>query len=115
VTDSFLDDRKCQLLALRASLEASAAAGRDSEAPVALDQARVGRLSRMDALQGQAMAQASGRRRDETMRSITAALARIDRGSFGLCRGCEEPIAEQRLAFDPTVRFCIDCARNAEK
>ena len=42
--------------------------------PVELDQTRVGRLSRMDALQGQAMAQETARRRDNEVVRIDAAL-----------------------------------------
>jgi len=106
---------RARLLQLRNELEAAAATGDESAATVELDQSRVGRLSRMDALQAQAMAQASGRRRDQTLRDITAALARIDSGDYGFCESCEEPVAEKRLEFDPAARLCIACASNAEQ
>ena len=93
----------------------SAATGDVSSEVVELDQARVGRLSRMDAMQAQAMAQASVRRRDMTLRNITLALARIDNGDYGICRSCDEPIHRKRLEFDPTAILCIQCASAAEQ
>jgi len=105
---------KRKLNEMREELERIAATGDASAAVVELDQARVGRLSRMDAMQVQAMAQASGQRREAMLREIATALKRIDDGSFGICQGCEEPINPKRLEVDPTVRLCIDCASNAE-
>ena len=57
-------DMRERLIKLRVELESIAATGDETSQVVELDQARVGRLSRMDALQAQAMAQASGRRRE---------------------------------------------------
>ena len=74
-----------------------------------LDQQRMGRLSRMDALQGQQMAQASARRRQEMLTRIEGALRRIETGDFGYCFVCGEDIGEERLRVDPTVTRCIDC------
>lgn len=103
-----------RLLKLRGELESVAATSNQSSAIVELDQTRVGRLSRMDALQAQAMAKESGRRRDLTLRRITEALERIENGEYGLCRCCEEPIPRKRLEFDPTAFLCIHCAERAE-
>jgi DnaK suppressor protein len=113
--ESTEEDMRVRLLRLRDELESVAETGDESAATVELDQSRVGRLSRMDALQAQAMAQASGRRRDQALRDITAALARIESGDYGLCESCEEPIAEKRLEFDPAARLCIACASSAEQ
>lgn len=109
-----MESQKNKLIALREQLESVAATGDESAAVVELDQSKVGRLSRMDAMQAQAMAQASGQRRTALLREIEAALKRIDNGDFGICQGCEEPINPMRLEVDPTVRLCIDCASNAE-
>lgn len=79
-----------------------------------LDQSKVGRLSRMDALQSQAVAQASAARRAEMMRNVDAALARMDSGDYGDCARCDEPIDPRRLAADPTARHCIRCASELE-
>ena len=93
------------------ALEGEDADTRDARRPVALDPQSVGRLSRMDALQNQAMAQGQSRRRDVREGMIRAALARIEEGEFGSCTECGEPIAPARLALDPAVPTCIACAR----
>ena len=103
-----------KLLQLRAELRAAAEAGKESAAVVELDQTKVGRLSRMDAMQAQAMAQASEQRREQTLRQIDAALKRIDDDEYGYCLQCDEAINPKRLEFDPTVTLCIECANKAE-
>ncbi len=108
------DEWRDRLLALRAELESIAGTGDESAAVVELDQSKVGRLSRMDAIQVQAMAKASSQRREAALKNITAALKRIDDDDFGFCRSCDEPINPKRLEFDPTVTLCIDCASKAE-
>lgn len=105
---------KRKLVAMRDELESIADAGDDPAAVVQLDQTKVGRLSRMDALQAQAMAQASGQRRATQLREIDAALQRINDGNYGECERCEEPINPRRLDADPTARLCIDCASASE-
>jgi len=79
-----------------------------------LDQSRVGRLSRMDAMQQQAMARASARRTEVELQRIRAALQRIISGEYGICTRCEEEIAAGRLNVDPATLLCIECARAAE-
>lgn len=80
-------------------------------APVALDQESVGRLSRIDAMQVQAMALAQQRRRQSERTSIDAALKRINEGEYGYCLTCGDDIAEARLTHSPAVTLCIECAR----
>jgi DnaK suppressor protein len=41
--------------------------------------------------------------------AIEEALGRIDKGSYGSCRDCGEPIAEARLNAIPWTRVCISC------
>lgn len=84
--------------------------GESWRATVELDQQSVGRLSRMDAIQQQAMAQAANGRRQGEMARIEAALARIEEGEFGWCARCGEPIGRRRLDVDATVSGCIACA-----
>ncbi len=103
-----------KLLDLRSDLEASAEASKQSSQVVELDQSKVGRLSRMDAMQAQAMSQASGRRTQAMLKGIDAAIERVDNGEYGYCRSCDERIAEKRLEFDPAALLCIDCAEKAE-
>lgn len=86
------------------------AASAEARAPVTLQQDSVGRLSRMDALQQQAMAQAEERRRQAERSRIRAALERLDEGEWGWCVACGEEIAEGRLRNDPSVARCVACA-----
>jgi DnaK suppressor protein len=81
---------------------------------VQLDQTTQGRLSRMDALQGQAMAQEVARRRETEIRRIDAALKRIQDGDYGYCVSCDGKVQVKRLDFDPSVPNCIKCARDGE-
>lgn len=78
---------------------------------VELDQQSVGRLSRMDALQQQEMAQAEARRRTSDLAKIEVALNRVAEGEYGWCAKCGEPIAFKRLEIDPAAALCISCAR----
>ena len=82
----------------------------EERATVELDQTSVGRLSRMDAMQRQELAQATQRRRTFRRKRIEAALGRMDDGEFGYCLDCGEIIAEDRLSIDPTTTLCFDCA-----
>ena len=43
------------------------------------------------------------------LRAIEEALGRIDRGTYGVCRDCGEPIAPARLRAIPWTRVCITC------
>ena len=104
-----------RLLKLRAELQAIAETADESAAVVELDQTKVGRLSRMDALQAQAMAKASSARREQMLLKIEAALKRIDDDEYGYCKECDEPINPRRLEFDPTAVLCIDCASKLEQ
>ncbi|MBB3232372.1 TraR/DksA family transcriptional regulator [Halomonas stenophila] len=99
-----------RLEAMRDDLLQQSADSRDARETVMLDQSSVGRLSRMDALQGQAMAKAEEERRRLTLTRIASALARIERGEYGVCIACGEWIAVRRLEGDPVVLKCIDCA-----
>ena len=95
---------------LEESLREAESAGRT----VMLDQASVGRLSRMDAMQQQAMAQELRARLITSRRRLQAALARIDAGSFGHCCQCDAELDPNRLAHDPAAVFCPDCVAERE-
>jgi DnaK suppressor protein len=100
-----------RLNARLAELDAEDAAGQAGQGTVMLDQQAVGRLSRMDALQYQAMAQAQARRRAGERQKVRAALARIAEGEYGYCTDCGEAIAPGRLDADPAIAKCADCMR----
>lgn len=99
------------LLAEQADLRLNEDAAADDRGTVVLDQQSVGRLSRMDAMQRQAMAQAASRRRASRVVRIEAALSRIEQGEFGFCLECGEGIGKARLEHDPTLPNCISCAK----
>jgi len=114
MTTPDLNSMRQKLIALRDELEAVAETAEQGAAVVELDQTKVGRLSRMDAMQAQAMAKASEQRRGEYLSQIAAALRRIDADEYGYCLACDEAINPKRLAFDPTATLCIDCAAKQE-
>jgi len=101
------------LLDKQAQLEDVAEVNDAATATVELDQSRVGRLSRMDALQGQAMSQAAQQRRGEELQRIKAALRRIREEDYGYCLECGNEIAEGRLKIEPAVTLCIKCAEQS--
>ncbi|MDZ4184874.1 MAG: TraR/DksA C4-type zinc finger protein [Desulfuromonadales bacterium] len=104
-----------QLLEERlAAIQTGRAAQQKEGAPVPLDQSCVGRLSRMDAMQQQAMAQATGQRTEIEAQRLRAALSRWHSGEYGYCVQCDEEIAEGRLRSDPGNLLCIDCARKTK-
>lgn len=111
LNDKQLKSFKIRLLAMRDELDALSKMSADSRKPVELDQSSVGRLSRMDALQGQAMQLETERRRDIERQRINAALERLETGDYGYCTVCEEDIAIKRLEHDPSAPNCIDCQR----
>ena len=82
-------------------------ANAEDAAPVELDQTQQGRLSRMDAIQQQAMAAETQRRRQRDVHLLDAALKRLDEAEYGYCVNCGEAIGTERLALDPATPFCI--------
>lgn len=89
--------------------------GSSGAATVVLDQTSVGRVSRVDALQAQAMSVAAQERRLASLQKIEEALQRVEEGEYGYCLNCGEAIAFQRLEIDLAARFCVKCASQLEK
>lgn len=104
------EEARTALLARQAELVEEDRISDEARAPVTLQQDSVGRLSRMDAMQQQAMAQAQERRRSTERKRIAAALERLDAGEWGYCVRCGNEIAEARLRHDPSVPVCVGCA-----
>jgi RNA polymerase-binding transcription factor len=102
---------KERLIKERDGIKTVANASAGDRKPVELDQARLGRLSRMDAMQGQAMSEAIAARRITELKRIETALKRIDEGDYGYCISCGDKIALKRLELDPTAPICTDCAQ----
>lgn len=108
------DTIRARLLQERDALDAPEASSREARRPLALDPQREGRLSRMAAVEQQAMLHATQRRREIRRLRIDAALARLDAGEYGRCPRCGEAIEAKRLAFDPATPLCGPCARRVE-
>ncbi len=76
--------------------------------PISPDSA-IGRLSRMEAIQAQSIAQSSLRSKKMRLQRLESALLRVSRGGYGLCSVCEEEISEKRLRIAPESTVCMDC------
>ena len=93
------------------ALDAEDDLGAESQQTVELDQQAIGRLSRMDALQNQAMANANHARRQAERARLNAALIRMNEGEFGYCDSCGDVIKLERLHLDPAAMICVECAK----
>jgi len=111
-TAAELDELRALMIARRAALMAAGKTTDDAAAVVELDQARMGRLSRMDAMQSQAMSVEMGRRNERELTAIKAALLRMDEDEYGECSRCGEDIAMPRLRANPVAMLCIECAES---
>lgn len=105
-----LDKARRRLADVKTELTAMAEMSRDALSTVELDQQSVGRLSRMDAIQQQAMAQSQERMRKNDLVRIEMAERRIGEGEYGYCQECGEEIPDRRLAIDPMAEKCVGCA-----
>jgi len=103
-----------QLVNERESLLHDAEVTAGERGVVELDQTSVGRLSRMDALQNQAMQVETERRREIELQRIDAALARLDSDEYGYCVSCGEEISPKRLDMDLATPVCVDCAHKSD-
>jgi RNA polymerase-binding transcription factor len=116
MTDLQRDDAaiEARLRARRVELVEAGAAHEEDRRPVKVDPTRMGRLSRMDALQEQAMAIELERRREVELARIDAALERLSGGEYGFCVTCGQAIEPKRLELDPSTPLCLGCARRAD-
>lgn len=108
---SSLNSSKKILLERKAHLLATSDSSKEERKPVELDQQSIGRLSRMDAMQQQAMAIANETERQNEILRIENALKRIENDEYGICVSCGEDIAIKRLEVNPTTFLCIECAK----
>jgi len=111
LTTAEIKSLKKLLLERQVELKSLDEEGADWRGTVELDQQSVGRLSRMDAMQQQEMAQAEARRRTSDLARIDQALKRLEEDEYGWCAECGDPIAYKRLEIDPAAALCIGCAK----
>lgn len=110
-TDLDIKKLKSRMTKRRRELIKLGAAAEESVRPLNVDQTSEGRLSRMDALQSQAIELEFERRRHRELQRIESALLRIEEGEYGYCAVCGDEIAVKRLENDPTTPVCINCAK----
>lgn len=101
------------LQSLKEELQTFLRAATEGAKPVDLDQP-IGRLSRMDAMQQQAMVTENRRRAASRLRLVEAALT-VDADELGICKRCDESIAFGRLLVRPESPFCVACQNRAER
>lgn len=114
LTQSELMELKGILQKLGREFEILAQSSSNQAKPVQLDEP-IGRLSRMDALQQQSMAQANVETAKHRLKLVNAALRRVQEGIYGDCLECEEPIGYARLKASPETPFCVSCQGRREK
>lgn len=105
------DDLALLVNELQAGLDGSAEAAR----PVELDQAAVGRLSRVDGLQQQKMIEAGREALRSRLQLARSALRRFGDGDYGDCLRCGEPVSFARLKARPESFLCIECQAARER
>ena len=114
-TAAQVETLRAELETLKATLEVRLHGSAAAAKPVELDQSAVGRVSRMDAMQSQAMVHATRRTMQLQLTQCNNALRAIEGGEYGLCRKCEEPVGIKRLRVKPEVPFCMECQRGLDQ
>lgn len=114
LSESEVEELASKLEALRKELESALRASKEGTAVVSLDQP-IGRVSRIDALQQQKLAQESRRKQEVRLGQVRVALAAVERDEYGYCRSCEEPIGVRRLRARPESPLCLRCQGGRER
>ncbi|GMR01641.1 MAG: TraR/DksA C4-type zinc finger protein [Gammaproteobacteria bacterium] len=110
MNDKAIKQFRKKLILLKSELQKMEEEQKQAGKTVELDQTRVGRLSRMDAMQVQQMALEAVRRRQHQILEIDGALRRIESGEYGYCFVCGEEIVAERLKANPACTRCMACA-----
>lgn len=103
-----------RLLTLQEECRKALTTAKDDTQPIDLD-LPIGRVSRIDAIQQQKMAQANRRNLELRLKQIDAALSCVKREEYGYCRRCEDPIGYPRLKARPETPFCLSCQHDLEQ
>lgn len=115
LTHEQIAELRADLEVLRDELAAAIELSHDATRPVELDQQAVGRVSRIDAIQQQQMADSNRKSAAQRLQLVNVALASFARDEYGLCAACEEPIAYRRLKAQPEARMCVRCQSARER
>ena len=112
LSDSQLVELREELDRQVARLERSMKVTEEAARPVQLDQTVVGRLSRMDEMQNQALTKNLREREQITAALLKQALERLDVGTYGTCLDCAGPISVERLFVFPETPTCGHCGED---
>ena len=115
LTEEQLQELELALHALRDELQQTVDATRELTGTVELDQSAVGRISRIDAIQRQKMAEAQQRRNVLRLRQVGVAMRALREEEYGWCVRCGEPIGYGRLNARPETVACVPCMRELEE
>lgn len=88
---------------------------KESSQVVELDQALAGRVSRIDAIQQQKIAEAGLMRAQLKYNQLKKALVNLSSDDYGSCVECGEQIGLPRLLIKPESTLCIECQSQQEK
>lgn len=114
LTDLEIRQLQEQLQSLETGLEEQLQIGGDASNVVTLDQSKVGRVSRIDALQQQQMALSTRSKSQQRLLKVKSALQAIESGDYGYCRRCDEDIGFPRLQAQPETPLCISCQNHSD-
>lgn len=115
LTDAQEAELLADLAALKVELEQTLAQTASHTDTVELDQAAVGRISRVDALQAQKMAEAQKQRSELRLKQVIVALNTAAEGDYGVCKLCGDDIGYGRLKARPESPACVSCMRDVER
>jgi len=110
----FNDKEKLKRLIVNqiADLEKQINLSEESSQTVELDQTLAGRVSRIDAIQQQKMAESSNLRDKKLVIDLKTALEKLPNDDYGICQECDEPISIARLQIKPESIYCISCQQS---
>lgn len=114
LTDEQLQDFQQRLQDAKIAMQALLNQTAEDSQPVDLD-LPIGRLTRIDAIQSQAMAQMNRHQLEIRLKQVDAALMTFDQGTYGICRRCKDPVNLGRLEVLPESPFCVDCQESFEQ
>jgi len=109
LSETQVAELRTELVRQLTRLERSMKVTEEAARPVELDQTAVGRLSRMDALQNQALTKNLQERELIKYAQLEQALKRLESGTYGICSECAGPIPFERLLVFPETPSCGRC------
>ena len=89
----------------------SAAASKNEEAEAVKPDNAIGRLSRLDSMQGQQLMKEAERRRAKRIERLKQSLEKMDTGTYGICEMCGEVIEYERLLAEAVATRCGKCSK----